>query len=222
MDYDFKEMCNSLEVICNKGGVATVHPKIIMDAKIEFKDKIENEIHVDHCYIIDLHTCRCVLKGTYDYLGKDMCKPRELGKYFWLVWSIVYHYEREGLGLFKDYLRKLVPEIDWEFMSTRDKKPSEKCIENQRQKDMAAGVSTSSCKRKKEDNLNGQEDRRKHKGDRGKSKKEDNGNGEQGMKKRNGAVGKNTNNEEETEQEKRDKMRQLAASAALARVARTD
>ena len=216
MDLDFKEMCKSLQLICNQGGVAAVHPMIIMDAKIEFKDKIENLKHVDHCYIVDLDTCKCVLKGTHEYLGEDMCKPGELGRYFWLVWSIVYHYESHGLGLFEDYCSKLVPEVDWEFMSTRGRKPSEKCIENQRQEEMAAGVSTSSGKR------------RRHKGgrgkskSRGKSKKEDNGNWERGMKKRNGAVGKNTNNEEETEQEKRDKMRQLAASAALARAARTD
>lgn len=155
-----------------------------------------------------------------------MCTPAQLAMTsFWLVWSIVWHYEQKGLsGTFEEYLQKLAPNRDWAFLRARHRKSSLKCLENQRQKEMAAGGSTKmlgkggSGKRKKEDNWNGQEDKRRHKGGHGKSKKEDNAKLEQdNMKKGNDAVGKNTNNEEETEQEKREKMRQLVLRAALAR-----
>lgn len=69
MDYDFEEMCTSLAIIGQRSGVAAEHPTIIMEAKIEFKDKVEKKKYVDHCYIVDVDTCRYVLMGTYDLLG---------------------------------------------------------------------------------------------------------------------------------------------------------
>ena len=89
MNEEFEHLCESLEII---GGP---RPKIIMDAKITFMDKIEgNKAFVDHCYIIDLDTCIIVLKGTYDLLGKRMRETVELANQCWLIRSIVWHCEK--------------------------------------------------------------------------------------------------------------------------------
>ena len=77
MNEKFEHLIESLEII---GGP---RPKIIMDAKITFMDKIQgNKVFVDHCYIIDLDTCILVLKGTYDLLVKHMCKAVELAEQY--------------------------------------------------------------------------------------------------------------------------------------------
>ena len=197
MNEEFKDLCESLKIIG-----APHPPEIIMEAKITFKDMIQrNRALVDHCYIIDYATCILVLKGTYDLLGKHMCQTVELAKHCWLLWSIVWHCESQGWsGSFGYLLQKVAPDKDWEFLSVRDRTPSLKCIENQRQKEMTAGG---------RNKLLG-------KGGSGKRKQEENWNREQDMKKRNGVDAKGTNNKEDTEQEKRDKKRQLALRAAEA------
>ena len=171
--------------------------------KKTFKDMIQrNRALVDRCYIIDYATCILVLEDTYDLLARPMWQSVELSKHCWLLWSILWHCESQGWsGSFVHLLQKVAPDKDWDFLSVRDRKPSQKFIKNQRQKEMTT---------RGRNKLLG-------KGSSGKRKQEENWNREQDKKKRNRVDAKGTNNKEDTEQKKRDKKRQLALRAEEAR-----
>ena len=125
---EFESICSCLGI---EGAAA------IMDAKVTYDDCVQNKKgFVDETPILNDVTLKLVVRNMYTKV-QHLLQPILLSQYDWLVWSLVWHSNNdEKIGSVGYLLETEFPDLNWNFIKSRDRQPSAKCIENNRQKDM--------------------------------------------------------------------------------------
>ena len=195
--HEFESICSCLGV---EGAAA------IMDAKVTYDDGVQNKKgFVDETPILDNVTLELVVRNMYTNTEvQHLLQPVLLSQYDWLVWYLVWHSNNdEKIGSVGYLLETKFPDLDWNFIKSRDRQPSAKCIENNRQKDMAlqCKVTPSNMVTKGHRKMKpGVCQKKTRKVNQGSSR------------------GKQRKHQEETEEVKQKKKKQLMRNAALARM----
>lgn len=122
-----------------------ITPRVLMDVIVTYDDDIDKARGlVDETSILDLKTTKFIVKLNYTVstVSTEEYNPIDIATIPYVVWSIVWHCEQDGhIGPLASLLKHLLPELDWDLLGPthvkvkhRQRKKSEKCIENERQR----------------------------------------------------------------------------------------